>query len=218
MREARFDRERIPAGQEARDPNGNYERANPAKDYQLALQAGVPIQYQVPRSRSFTLISASGGTPVTVRFNGGSQKQTMNPGDGQDAIDFDDIEVESAAAQTIKFRIGDGYQRTGISVNNTVTATVQNANTSKGVPDVAVGAGLTVLVVGANATRKEVLIKSRSVNTDNVRLGNAATVGATTGLELEPGQTATFDTEAAVYAHNPGTTSVTLTVTELERV
>lgn len=206
-------------GAYGRDPQGDGLRRAPAKDYQIALQANVPYPYPVPRSRSFTLVSASGGTPVKVRFNGGSQQQTMSPGDGQDEIDFDDVEFESASAQVIKFRVGDGYQRTGQTVNVNTTATVANSNSNPALADVLIPANTKVQIAPANANRKSLLVRSIPENTAAIRLGNNATVTATAGLRIDPDETVSLPTEGAVYAHNTSLTDAqTVTLIELERV
>lgn len=186
------------------------------QDYTIVLAAGVEQARRFTGFSSFTILDAT--SQVSVRADDGSYQNGLVAGDGFDEVKFETLAFLSAVAQTIRVRFSRGYQRTGQTVNVNASATVSVANSNKALADVTIAAGNTLQVAGANANRKAVVIKSRSVNTDNVRLGNAVTVGAAAGNELEPGESATYETEGAVYAHNPGATSVTLTVTELEKL
>lgn len=214
MRAVDFDRN---AGVIADRKGPDYGRRGTLRDYKLVLSAGVAQRFSAGEATSLTLIRTSSTTPVTVRFDSGSSSAELLAGEGIDDNYLGDIEIECAASQTVTVRLSTGYQRNQQTVTVNANATVQNANTCKAVPDVSVTATTKVLVIAANANRKTVLIKSLSSNTAGVRLGDNATVAAGVGLQLDPGETATLDTEAAVYAFG-GASAATLTITELERV
>lgn len=186
--------------------------------FPLALAANVELVLDVAPSTCFSLQTAS--SSIKVRFDETSNWLPVRQGDdiGPAPREFTKITLLSTSSQNVTVLVGDTEVRQSTSVNVNATATVESANTCVALADVTITAGNKLQVCGANANRKEVVIKSRSVNTDNVRLGNNATVDAAHGNELEPGESATYATEAAIYAHNTGSTSVTLTVTELERV
>jgi hypothetical protein len=66
-----------------------------------------------------------------------------------------------------------------------------------------------VLLLSAAGTRKTILVRSNKANINKMRIGDV-NITATQGIELNPGDTVTLETTAAVYAKNLGnvTTSV----------
>lgn len=186
--------------------------------FPLALSANVELVLDVAPSTCISLFDAT--SSIKVRFNETSNWVPMRKGDdiGPFPVDFKKITLLSTSSQNVTILVGDAEVRQSTNVNVNATATVQNANTSKGVADVTIGAGLKVLIVAANANRKEAIIKNLSTNTDLIRVADNATVAAAVGHPLEPSESAVLATEAAIYGFNPGSTSVTVSILELERV
>lgn len=186
------------------------------QDFTLTLSAGVPQYLHFGEASSITLITAT--SPVLIKFNNGSSSVTFSAGDGLDENDFSDIEISSAAAQTVVVRLSTGYQRTAQTVNVNASATIASANSNPALSDVTVGAGLKVLVAAANTNRRQLIIRSDDANTTSVRIGNTTTVGATSGIKVNPDDTLILDSSAAVYAFNPSASAVVLSATEVEKV
>lgn len=185
--------------------------------FPLALSANVELVLDVSEATCISLFDAT--SSIKVRFNEASNWVPMRKGDdiGPHPVKFTKVTLLSTSSQNVTILVGDAEVRQSTNVNVNSSATVQSANTCKASTDVSVTATSKVLVIAANANRKAVLIKSLSTNTVGVRLGDNATVAANAGIQLDPGETATFDTEAAVYAFG-GASAATLCITELERV
>lgn len=60
-----------------------------------------------------------------------------------------------------------------------------------------------VLLLSAAGSRKTILIRSNKTNVNKMRIGDIS-ITATQGIELNPGDTITLETTAAVYAKNLG--------------
>ncbi len=99
-----------------------------------------------------------------------------------------------------------------ISGNVTNTPVIPAVLTSN--VDVVIGAGLTVLVAAANIARTEILVSNFATNTQKMRIGGATTALAL-GVELAPGGSISLNTQAAVYAFNPGAGAENLGVVEI---
>lgn len=63
------------------------------------------------------------------------------------------------------------------------------------------------VISAADTTRREIMIRAPKTNTVNIRIGDSD-VGAARGIELEPGQTITLTTAAAVYGYPDGGAAV----------
>lgn len=200
--------------------NNNFvQRASRGRDYKLSLAANVPLQFSAADASSLTLISASAGSPVKITFDNGSSSISARVGDGLDDNALGEVSFESAAAQDIVVRVSTGFQRTSTGVNVNATATVESANVNKGVADVTIAPNVKALIIGANANRKSVLIRSDDANTGAVRIADNATVAAATGYKLLPDDSIALSSEGAIYAFNPSLTApVVLSIIELERV
>ena len=85
-----------------------------------------------------------------------------------------------------------------VDIHDSPKATVLNTSS-----DVSLLAGVTTMIVGADADRLCVMIANLATNTQTFRIGNAST-DASTGIELAPGESIEIETTAAVYGYNPG--------------
>lgn len=90
---------------------------------------------------------------------------------------------------------------------------IAGASLISDVADVTLTAAVATLVAAAKTSRKSVLVTNLANNAKAVRVGSA-NVGASRGIEVSPGQTATLDTTAAVYAYCE--TAQALAVLELD--
>jgi hypothetical protein len=167
------------AGEESRDiPAGNHVRILEATgDVYLAINNG-PFRR---RTQGWAETVEPGGAPITK------------------------ITVKSLIAQSILIGAGRGETDDGETLNVNVTATVTPGNTIGAGGDVALPAGVggaTTLVSAADATALTVLLKADIANTETIRVGGAG-VGAAGGYPLEPGESVSLSTTAAIWAYNP---------------
>ena len=156
---------------------------------------------------------------VTIEVPDNGYRVTLQ---GGDAVRFGQpferlaITHSEATEQTVTLTVGDGElmsaQLSGdVSVTNTVSTQVLNRVDNKPAPatsvvnyfDKLLPAGGTDIVIGSNSQRKSVTVMAVSGNTSPIRVGGSSSVGVNNGLELQPGQSATFDTTAAIYAYAP---------------
>lgn len=82
------------------------------------------------------------------------------------------------------------------------------------VADVSIATVTTAQIVAANVARREVMITNLAANTANFRIGDSG-AGAANGIELQPGQTITLTTTAAVYGYNSHTGAQSVAVLEV---
>ena len=127
------------------------------------------------------------------------------------------IRVKSDVAQGIRIVAGFGQLNdTRDNVSVTVSATVTPSNNTLAIPDITVPAGTTVQLVAARAGRKSLMLKSLFTNdpSDSVRLGDLASVGAGSGIQMVSGEGVTIETETAYYAYNEGSNDFVISATE----
>lgn len=116
---------------------------------------------------------------------------------------FRKVQVRSLVAQTIRICISDEPQDEGRDdVAVTVSATIAPGDTITTAADVSIAAATADLIVAASATRKSVIIKNPSTNTDSFRIGEAGGVTAGRGFELEPGESIALTVNCAVHGYN----------------
>jgi len=178
----------------------------------------------------FLLDDTGAAASVTVTLAKGNQQ--IDKGDG--AVrgfrvflpndSFDQIRIEGAVGAVVRFIVSQydvQISNNEVRISNTVgdkvpvevfgavlTATnvgIASPDTLAGLTDVLIGAGVAAVIVAADAvnTKREVIIKNLSANTEVLRIG-AATVNATRGHELAPGESVTLDTAAAISGFNTG--------------
>ena len=93
-----------------------------------------------------------------------------------------------------------------VDIHDSPKATVLNVSS-----DVSLAAGTDTMIVGADANRLCVIITNLAANTQTFRIGNAS-VSATAGVELAPGESIEIETTAAVYGYNPGGSAESVSV------
>lgn len=91
----------------------------------------------------------------------------------------------------------------------------QSASLQAPSADVSVGAGAGgTLIVAANAARRKVTIKLLNTADTNIRVGPTATITATRGLQLEGGQSYTYEGTDALYGIREGGTTAPVCILE----
>lgn len=136
---------------------------------------------------------------------------------------FDQIFVSFAAqpGETITFFYGK-EEFGNLSVENPLIAlqeisgevTILGGATLTTTADDSIAATATEQVLAANASRRSVVLSNPSTNTREFRYGDSNT-GASRGAILEPGESATIETTAAVYVYNPNGVAQSLGLLEV---
>jgi hypothetical protein len=171
------------------------------RDYVLTF-AGAGEQVIHARGRHLRVLEAA-TAPVYVQIDG-SGELYRRAGQGINvSAPFSKFTVRSTVAQSVRVCVSEERQDDDSeSVAVSVTATVAPGDTLETVADVSIGAAASAVIVGADATRRVVIIKNLSSNTDAIRIGEAGGVGAARGHELEPGESIALATTSAVSAYN----------------
>lgn len=171
------------------------------RDYYLTF-TGAGIQEIKARGRFLRVLSAP-SAPVFLAFDGSTELerragQGVNYGGA-----FNRIAVRSTVAQTVLVCVSDERQdddQEEVSVS--VAATVAPGNTLGAGGDVSIPATSSNVLSASDATRLALIVANPPGNTDPVRVGGAG-VNASSGIELQPGDSITLATTAAVHAYNP---------------
>ena len=91
---------------------------------------------------------------------------------------------------------------------------LDGATTIDSKTDVSVSATTTAVVSAAVANRRTVLLSNPVTNLREFRIGDSG-AGAANGVILNPGDTFSFDTVAAVYAYNPNGAAQSISVCDM---
>jgi len=183
------------------------------RDLSTTLVGGVIQAFRQHQGDVFYVDTAT--SPVLVSFD---NKAEISLVQGQKiAISYSGFTLKSAAGQSVVIKYGRGnFSNSNQNVSVTTTATVEGANVTKPNAEISVGAGLTILLVDANANRKMLRLAIPSTETGEVYLTDS--LNTAKGGILEAGVIDYQDTEAAVYAHNYGASAVLVSVLEMERI
>lgn len=170
-----------------------------------SLTLAVNAQQSIDVSGNFfRIVSASAGVKLSVQMGTGP----YTPMDAGNAIklertEFTRLTVKSSVAQTVVIVAGYGTMYDDQqSVSVTSSATITPGNTLDNGGDVSLVALATTAVRAADAKQLAVIIKADIANTATIRVGTTA-VGAAKGYPLEPGESVTIATTAAIAAYNP---------------
>lgn len=126
---------------------------------------------------------------------------------------FRKVQIRSLVAQTIRICISDDPQDEGRDdVAVTVSATVAPGDTLTSVADVSIPAGSSAEILPAGATNMTAIIKNLNGNTDTIRIGELAGVGAARGHELGPGESVALAVTAAIHGYNNGAADQSVSV------
>lgn len=124
---------------------------------------------------------------------------------------FGKVKVTSATNQTIKAivaRVRCEYDR----LAGNITADVSVGATLDSLADDSIAATTTEQVAAADADRRAIIITNLITNTAAVRVGDSG-AGAANGIPLQPGESVTLETSAAVYVYNSHSAAQSVAIT-----
>ncbi len=151
------------------------------------------------------------GSPL-LRFAG----QDIDAGPG--GFQFFDVAV--TVASTVSLCVSDTRQAdNSTTVTATVSATVSPGGTLSNGGDTACPNSAATQLAAGNANGLSVMVRSSALNTyglGTVRVGTTG-VTASSGIEINPGESLTFDTTAPIVAYNNSGASITLQVLPLAK-
>lgn len=189
-------------------------RVNGLRAYSLTLAAGASKRLIV--SGDWIQIVVAPVDDLMVRFDD-SQKVQMYAGQGVRTY-YSTVELESATGQTVTVWLGYGHATDSrATANVNVSTTVAPGNTLNNGGDVSLTSGAATQILAADTDRLYATISNGSSNTVTVRIGNASVVG-TTGIPLEPGETISVGTTAAIYGFQASGGAVTISAATVSEV
>jgi len=181
----------------------------------FTLAAGV--QVEVNWFGNFVrVLSATGAVHVGIDDGNRSEMDAgtfykLPPGQ-----EFERVTMENRGGVSITVELGLALGEFGDNRLNLASSglALAGSETLRSSADVSLLAGATTQIVAADADRRELLVSNLSANTQTFRIGDAA-AGAAEGVEVQPGQTVSLPTAAAVYGYNPGAGAESVGVVEV---
>lgn len=177
------------------------------------ISAGQTVR--APRGRLFFVktaanplsITASGRPGAPIKFSNITAGLKYGPVDESEHWEY--LEITSATAQTIEIIIGDDDVEVAgtVSVAGTVTVSEPGYAGNTVSVDISVPTGVSTAILAPSSSRKTCIVGSLSTNPGSVRIGYGGAIGATQGIELQPGEKITIPTQASVYAWNANATA-----------
>lgn len=187
------------------------------RDYSLTFTAAG--QRTLPASGRFCRVlaaDASGATIAAGATGSGLLRYTGQDVDAGAAVN--EWQISVTVACTVRVCISDTRQADNTaSINATVSATVSPGGTMTQPGDVACANGAATQVIAGNADRLAVTVKapeSATWTAGTVRIGTTS-VGAASGLELNPGDAYTAAFTGPLYVYNNSGASIDVQVLEL---
>lgn len=182
----------------------------------VTLAAGVPQRFPIEGDWVHCLTAPAGVNDLYARFDQ-SEPVPLPQGVGFRRY-YKIIELESATGGAFLVLGGFGSVADArATVNANVTTTVAPGNTMNNGGDVATLSGAATQLLAADPDRLYAIISNPSSNSATVRIGNA-TVGAADGAPLEPGETITVGTTAALYGYQASGGPVTISAASVSEV
>lgn len=188
-----------------------------ARNYVQAIGAGATIR--LPGGRYFFVKQATSAITITTQGNTGTPARFENIGAGSKFGPVPDkwtfLDVFSAGAQTVELVISDDGD---FEVANAVTVSgvAQVADLPSAAIAVTASAALataTSLDIAANTSRRRITICNASTSAGAVWIRDqSATTSA--GIELQPGQSVTMETTAALRVRNNSGSSADISTLE----
>lgn len=186
-------------------------------DYKLSLVANTPQTINVSGDAFHVLLA---GSPVYLSFDDGTTIKRYQGVGGTAPKAYTKVSIESEVNQNVTLSLGSGTifdSRSNISA--TLNTTIAPANINTPLTSVVISPGATVLLVGADADRKELRIGIKSDNVDGIYFGDINTAVGVQGGWIELGGVEYITSEAPIYGYNPHPTdSVTVNLVSLRRV
>lgn len=182
----------------------------------MTLAAGVPQRWDIEGDWVTCITAPAGITDLTARFDQ-SEPVPLPQGLGFRRY-YRTVELQSATGGAFVVLAGFGSVADArATLNAAITANIAPGNTLNNGADVATVSGAATLLLAADATRLYATVANLSTNTVTVRIGNV-TVAAATGIPLEPGETLSIGTTAAVYAYQASGGPVTISAASVSEV
>jgi len=153
-------------------------------DFKIALDDGAPADFM----QGLTFVAA--------------------PGDS-----FAELRIENPSAFDVEVTIGFGSGQI-IDARATFADAIPIGSSPNFVsgPDIEIPAGGVLLLAAADPKRRKFILRHRSINAREIRLGDSA-VAATEGHEVDPGEVFSADVSGDVWGYNPHTAPASVTVT-----
>jgi len=177
------------------------------RKFDLALGAGDELALAV--SGDFVRLRSSTGE-LTFFTDGGSRVPMVEGESVRLPAPFAWLRVrnDGAGAVDAVALIGSG------EMSKTGTVTQSKPGALDSLADKSCAATAVTQLVAANATRRELLIVNLAAGVETLRIGDSGAAAAN-GLPLDPGQSMTLTTTAAVYAYNPGAAAQSVALAEV---
>jgi hypothetical protein len=171
------------------------------RDYYLTFSGAATREIRA-RGRFLRVLEAPAAA-VFLAFDGSTELE-RRAGQGVNyGGTFNRFTVRSTVAQTVLVCVSDDRQDDDQeSVSVSVSATVTPGNTLSAGGDVSIPALSSQQLAAADADRLALIVANPVNNTDPVRVGGSG-VNASSGIELQPGDSITIASTAAVYGYNP---------------
>lgn len=183
------------------------------KPYSIKIPAAGSVEIAVGAGADYVRAQVA-PVDLVVRVLDTDEQITLSEGDDAVLSGFSRVEFSHAAGadQAFTVLIGRGTRSSSARVSGNVS--ISKPSTLASTADVVLAASAQTLIKAANATRREIIIKSLSENLVAIRVGENAAAAAR-GHELMPGESITLTTTAAVYAWNLRTVAQSVSVVEV---
>lgn len=181
-----------------------------------------PGQQPVQLAGRFIRVLGADASGVTLTPHPGSPLlryagQDVDAGPGG----FQAFDVAVTVASTVQLCVSDTRQAdNSTTVTATVSATVSPGGTLSNGGDTACATAVATQLAAGNVNGLSVMVKSSATNDyplGTVRVGTTG-VGAASGIEINPGESLTFDTTAPIFAYNNSNAPIATTVTAASAV
>lgn len=187
----------------------------PEADFYHILQAASPVYLSVNHEKEVTRDQGQGQTFNNATAIDGNVR--LNRAGNSRRIQS--LSVRSTIAQTVVVVVGPGsFTDTRAQLTATVNTVENPANQNVPLAEVSVGAGLTVMLAAADATRQALRVGVKSSEANGVYIGDATVGAAIQGGYVEEGSADYVASEAAIYAYNPGAGAITVNLLKMNRV
>lgn len=173
---------------------------------QVFLADGMKRGLRIFAASSFDSVNITAAPGTVVRFILGMEDVQIGTVDGSSVAVPGGVVVTNPIGNPVNINaVGAVFTAANVGLKSLATLA--------GAADVAVGAGVAVQIVAADAvnTQREVIIKNLFANAAIMRIAGA-TAAAGVGHELAPGETITLNTLGAVFAFNTGAAGQSVSV------
>lgn len=184
------------------------------RTYTISLTANVEYPLTIG-GNMYAVIDNTGDFNITFDESNRLVNQTSGMG-GEFNDTYERITLLSTTTQSVTIIFGFGkFNDARATVSATINTTVAPSNTLDNTSDITVSS-VAILLKAADTDTKEVHIHVPSDALNSIRIGSAS-VTATSGIEVEPGETRIFNCEAALYGIRDGSNDVSVSTLKFTR-